>query len=71
MSKGKRNRARRRQTVGALEHGLAELSKLQIHHERRVASLKTKIAAQEGLIEEAKLDEKEAAAKAAQEEVAD
>lgn len=63
MAKGKRNRQRpKRKSIGALEHGLAQLSRLQIHTERRLASLRTKVAAQEGLIEEAKLDEKEAAA---------
>lgn len=63
MSKGKRNRRRpRRRSIGAMEHGLAQLSRLQIHTERRLVKLRTKVAAQEGLIEEAKLDEKEAAA---------
>lgn len=64
MAKGKRNRSKpKRKSVGYLENGLAQLSRLQIHTERRLSLLRTKVAAQEGLIEEAKLDEQEAAVK--------
>lgn len=54
MSKGKRNRRKRTKSVEALEHGLAKLSNLRMHHADRIKKLDTKIAAQEGLIEVAK-----------------
>lgn len=67
MSKGKRIRGKRRKSVAALEHGLAQLSNLRQRTAARVKTLDTKIAAQEGLIEVAKEDE---AAEAAEEAAA-
>lgn len=64
MSKGKRNRYRRRNKVkdiDSMEVELARLTEVQLRAERRVEALRTKVAAQEGLIEEAKEDAKEAA----------
>lgn len=57
MSKGKRIRGKRRKSVAALEHGLAQLSNLRARTADRVKALDGKIAAQEGLIEVAKEDE--------------
>ncbi len=51
----------RRKSVEALEAGLASLSKLQIRHEERIRRIKVKIAVQEELIADAKLEEKEKA----------
>lgn len=64
---GKRKKKVRPENVAALEHGLAKLSQLQVHHEAIVSRLKTKIAAQEELIADAKIAEAEAEEKAAKE----
>jgi DNA-binding PadR family transcriptional regulator len=61
MAKRKKTRGPRRKSVEALERGLAQLSNLRMHHAKKVKTLDTKIAAQEGLIEVAKEDEAEAA----------
>jgi hypothetical protein len=63
MGKAKRNKLTpKRKSVEALERGLAQLSNLRMYHAKKVKTLDTKIAAQEGLIEVTKEDEAEVAA---------
>jgi hypothetical protein len=50
----------RRKSVSFLEHGLAEMSRLQVLHEKRIATLKAKIVLREAAIEVAKKKEAEA-----------
>lgn len=59
MAKRKKTRGPRRKSIEFMEHKLAQLSRLRMHHNTKIKTLDMKIAAQEELIAMAKEDDSE------------